>query len=342
MVGVVDAAATGTVQAAVRARAAQLALCDQAAPLRLLALSMQPRARSPTAKRHVRLALAVNPTRCAPALTALPDVVETQMAAVVDALAVAQAVFRAAAVLEATQMATHSAGHETDQVVETPATGAVALIAGASGLVGKELLTLLLADSACREVHSLVRKHSTTPHPKLRSHTVDFSSLGTACAKEVVLPPVDEVYICLGTTIKVAGSQNAFRAVDFDAVLAVARMGIAQGATKLGVISAMGASSQSGLFYNRVKGEMEEAVAQLGYPSVSIARPSFLAGDRQALQQAVRSGETLALRVSQWLKPLIPANYRSVQASDVAAGLLRQVRRAQPGVTVMLSGQLAS
>lgn len=232
-------------------------------------------------------------------------------------------------------MATHSADHKA-------ATGTVALIAGASGLVGKELLSLLLADSACREVHSLVRKPQALQHPKLRSHAVDFPSLGTASSQVLALPPIDEVYVCLGTTIKVAGSQAAFRAVDFDAVLAVARTGIALGATKLGVVSAMGASARSGVFYSRVKGEMEDAVAQLGYQSVSIARPSFLAGDREALQQATRSGEKIALRLSQWLKPLIPANYRSVQASDVAAGLLRQVRRGQTGVTVLLSAQFGS
>jgi uncharacterized protein YbjT (DUF2867 family) len=292
-----------------------------------LAVIQRPLAPLLRAHRRTALELAVSPTRCEPAWTALPVVVETQMAAVDAVVRVAVV----AVVLEATQMATHSAE-----------TAAVALIAGASGLVGKELLALLLASPDCHEVHSLVRKSSTAKHPQLRSHIVDFSTLGTASAQTLALPPIDEVYVCLGTTIKAAGSQAAFRAVDFDAVLAVARIGIALGATKLGVVSAMGASAQSSVFYSRVKGEMEDAVAQLGYQSVSIARPSFLAGDREALQQATRPGEKIALRVSQWLKPLIPANYRSVQASDVAAGLLRQVRQGQPGVTVLLSAQLAS
>jgi uncharacterized protein YbjT (DUF2867 family) len=218
--------------------------------------------------------------------------------------------------------------------------GATVLIAGATGLVGKELLALLLASAGSREVHSLVRKPSAQQHPKLRNHVVDFASLGTASAQVPALPSLDEVYVCLGTTIKVAGSQSAFRAVDFDAVLAVARAGIARGAKSFGVVSAMGAHAESGVFYSRVKGEMEAAVAQLGYQSVSIARPSFLAGDRHALQQRARPGEEIALRISQWLKPLIPANYRSVQAHDVAAALMRQVRQAKPGVTVMLSGEL--
>ncbi|WP_394754979.1 epimerase [Rhodoferax sp.] len=170
-------------------------------------------------------------------------------------------------------------------------------------------------------------------HPKLVQHVVDFANLKD-------LPPVDDVLIALGTTIKVAGSQAAFRAVDLEAVVALARVARAQGATRLGVVSAMGASVKSPIFYNQVKGEMEAAVSALGYASVSIARPSMLAGDRAALDQALRSGEGIALSVTRWLKPLIPANYRPVQATDVAAGLLRAVRARQPGVRRVLSGAL--
>ncbi|MBS7807874.1 NAD-dependent epimerase/dehydratase family protein [Variovorax sp. PCZ-1] len=216
----------------------------------------------------------------------------------------------------------------------------VALIAGASGLVGKELLALLLSDSACREVHSLVRKPSPQNHAKLQSHVVDFAKLGTASAQALPVSHIDEVYISLGTTIKVAGSQEAFRAVDFDAVLAVARTGLARGATKIGVISAMGASSASGVFYNRVKGEMEDAISKLGYPSVTIARPSFLAGDREALNQNARPGEKIALVAMNLFNPLIPSNYKAIEASDVASSLLRQVRKGVAGKTVLPSGQM--
>jgi uncharacterized protein YbjT (DUF2867 family) len=218
--------------------------------------------------------------------------------------------------------------------------GAVALIAGATGLVGIELLALLLKDSACREVHSLVRQSASQTHTKLQSHVIDFSKLGTASAHALLLPPLNEVYICLGTTIKVAGSQEAFRAVDFDAVLAVARAGIARGATKIGVVSAMGASSSSGVFYSRTKGEMEDAVSKLGYTSVTIARPSFLAGDREALNQSTRPGEKIALVAMNLFNAIIPNNYKAVQASHVAAALLRQVRKGVTGQTVLLSGQL--
>ena len=213
----------------------------------------------------------------------------------------------------------------------------VALIAGATGLVGKELLALLLADNACREVHSLVRKPSSQQHAKLRSHVVDFAML---TQRPPTLPQLDEVYICLGTTIKVAGSKEAFKAVDFDAFMAVAGIGIALGATKLGVISAMGASSSSSVFYSRVKGEMEEAVSKLGYQSVTIARPSLLAGDRESLLQANRPGESIALAAMRLFNPIIPANYRSVEAADVAAALRRSVRQGKAGRRILMSGHL--
>ena len=207
-----------------------------------------------------------------------------------------------------------------------------ALLAGATGLVGRGILAGLLADPQVTSVHTLGRRDLPTAHPKLTHHRIDFAALPT-------LPAADEVYLALGTTIKVAGSQAAFRAVDFDANLAVARAARAAGATHLGLVSAMGANARSTVFYNRVKGEVEEAMAQLGYEGVVIARPSFLAGDRQSLGQPVRGGETLALRVSTWLRLLIPANYRSIHAGDVASALLRAVP-ASHGQVVLLSGQM--
>ena len=207
------------------------------------------------------------------------------------------------------------------------------MVAGATGLVGREILAALLADEFYKAVHSVGRRKINLQHPKLVQHVVDFSNLED-------LPSVDSVFIALGTTIKVAGSQAAFRAVDFEAVVALARAAHAQGASKLGVVSAMGASVRSPVFYNQVKGEMEATVARMGYVSVSVAQPSMLAGNRAALNQPLRSGEGLALSLSRWLKPLIPANYQSVEARDVAAGLLFAVHAGRPGVHYLLSGAL--
>lgn len=208
----------------------------------------------------------------------------------------------------------------------------IVAVAGASGLVGREILQGLLADESVAAVHSLGRRELPLTHPKLTQHRVDFKALPA-------LPRVDEAFIALGTTIKVAGSQQAFRAVDFDAVVAVAKAAKAAGAKRLGVVSAMGASGRSPIFYNRVKGEMEEALSALGFDALVIARPSFLAGDREALGQPLRSGEKLALRVSKLLAPLIPANYASVDARSVASALLTTVPAAQ-GRRVLLSGEL--
>lgn len=207
-----------------------------------------------------------------------------------------------------------------------------ALVAGATGLVGREILQGLLADDDVAAVHALVRRPLGVEHAKLTAHVVDFAALPT-------LPAVQETYLALGTTIKVAGSQPAFRAVDFDANLAVARAARARGATRLGLVSAMGANPHSRIFYNRVKGELEEALAGLGYERLVIARPSFLAGDREALGQPERAGEKTALRVSEALRPFIPKKLRSIAARDVAGALLRAVPAAS-GSQLLLSDRM--
>jgi uncharacterized protein YbjT (DUF2867 family) len=210
--------------------------------------------------------------------------------------------------------------------------GRIALLAGATGLVGRALLQGLLADEGVAAVHALVRRPPGLQHPKLHLHTVDFAALPP-------LPPLHEAYLALGTTIKVAGSQAAFRAVDFEANLAVARAARAAGATRLGLVSAMGADPHSRIFYNRVKGELEQALAGLGFEGVVIARPSLLVGNRTVLGQPERAGERIGLHVSRWLQPLIPADYRAIAAQDVARALLRAVPGAQ-GTRVMRSGEM--
>ena len=212
------------------------------------------------------------------------------------------------------------------------AAGRTVLVAGATGLVGRAILQGLLADDSVAAVHTLGRRQLDLEHPKLTQHVVDFRLLPP-------LPAVQEAFLALGTTIKVAGSQEAFRAVDYDANLAVARAARAQGARRLGLVSAMGANRNSRIFYNRVKGELEQAVMQLGYTALVIARPSFLVGDREALGQRVRPGETLALNVSRWLGWVIPDNYKAIEAARVAGALLQAVPTAQ-GVRILESGEL--
>lgn len=212
-----------------------------------------------------------------------------------------------------------------------------ALLAGATGLVGRALLVRLLAADRRQRVVVLARKPlpvTVARDPRLTVLVGDMAALtGEAGA-------IDDVYIALGTTIKVAGSEAAFRAVDHDLVVAIARRARAAGARRLAVVSALGADRRSRVFYNRVKGEMEDAVAALGYASVVIARPSLLLGDRAALGQPTRRGEVLAARVLGPLLPLVPARVRPIAAETVAAALIAGVEAATPGTTVLSSAEL--
>ena len=212
-----------------------------------------------------------------------------------------------------------------------PGTRAVAL-AGATGLVGGSILDGLLADTSVQVVHVLTRRKPRVADARITSHIVDFAALPP-------LPPVDEVYLALATTIKVAGSQAAFRAIDFDANLAVARVALVAGARRCGLVSAMGAKAKSGVFYNRVKGELEEALAQLPFEGFVIARPSLLVGDRVTLGQPGRPLEKVGETVSKILGPLIPANYRPIAAAQVARVLLERTPSAE-GRAVVLSGEM--
>lgn len=214
---------------------------------------------------------------------------------------------------------------------ERPPKRTVAL-AGATGLVGRSILDGLLADTSVQSVHVLGRHKPRVAHARLTCHVVDFAALPP-------LPPVDEVYLALGTTIKVAGSQGAFRAVDFDANLAVARSALAAGARRCGLVSAMGANARSRVFYNRVKGELEEALAQLPFEGLVIARPSLLIGDRAALGQPERPLERISMVLGKILGPILPANYRPIPATQVARTLLARTPTAK-GKVVVLSGEM--
>ena len=202
-----------------------------------------------------------------------------------------------------------------------------ALLAGATGLVGRELVKQLVESPRYDQIHILLRRAvpELEGQSKLKLQQVDFDALPE-------LPVVDDVLLALGTTIKVAGSQEAFRRVDYDYVVAVARAARAAGARRLGLVSAMGADVTSRVFYNRVKGEAEQAVSGLGYESVVIAQPSLLMGDREALGQPARSGEKLARRVLGPVLGFIPARVRPVEASAVAAALLEHLLTTPPGV----------
>ncbi|MBD9678358.1 NAD(P)H-binding protein [Pseudomonas sp. PDM18] len=214
----------------------------------------------------------------------------------------------------------------------TPEVQRKALLAGATGLVGGQMLQMLLADTTVSQVHALTRRPLGISHPKLQVHIVDFTHLPE-------LPQVDEVYLALGTTIKVAGSQAAFRAVDLDANLAVAGAAFAAGARRVGLVSAVGAKAESSVFYNRVKGELEDALKAMELKALVIAQPSLLLDHRDGLQQPPRLGEKLAIPIAKLLAPLMPGVYRPVHARAVAQSLVRTLPQAE-GVVVLASNVL--
>ena len=208
-------------------------------------------------------------------------------------------------------------------------------IAGATGLVGRALLSQLLDKQL--DVHALLRRAAPDlPKSKyLHPHQVDFTRLALDA-----LPAPQVVYICLGTTIGVAGSQAAFRAVDFDAVVNVAKAAKAAGARRCAVVSAMGASASSAVFYNRVKGETEQALGKLGFERLVIARPSLLLGERAALGQPTRAGEIWGERITRPIRGLIPAKWRPIEASRVAQAMAQAIAGDGPALEVLESDEL--
>ena len=211
-------------------------------------------------------------------------------------------------------------------------TGRTVVIAGATGLVGRNILEGLLADRTVVAVHSLVRRAPAIRHPKLTVDVVDFAALPT-------LPPADEVYLALGTTIKVAGSQAAFRAIDYDANLAVATAALAAGARKAGSASAMGADSElEGLLQPR-EGRARERVGADAVRGFGRRAPIPAGWEPRGLGQPTRRGEELGFALGKALGFLIPANYKPIEAAAVARALLSAVPSGK-GKKVLLSGAM--
>ncbi len=213
--------------------------------------------------------------------------------------------------------------------------GIVACVVGATGLVGQELVSQLCEDTGFEAIHVLTRRPAsfsgTTSQCNLIRHLVDFSQL-----QECAWPTCEVLFCCLGTTIRTAGSQAAFRAVDLDYVVTAARCARQAGATRLVVVSAMGADPQSRVFYNRVKGDMEAAVTGLGFDAVAIVRPSLLTGDRAEQ----RIGERVAQSVLKVANRLLPKKYRSIPAVAVARAMIAVAKQPGEGARIIASDRL--
>ncbi len=207
-----------------------------------------------------------------------------------------------------------------------------AVLAGTTGLIGAQVLELLLLEASYGQVIALSRKPLALTHPRLVNLLVNFDDLQAYSAQL----KVDDVYCCLGTTMKQAGSKEAFRKVDFEYPAALARITHGQGARQFLMIAAMGANKNSSIFYNKVKGEIQEEVARIGFMSVHIFQPSLLLGQRQEK----RVGEGVGEAVMRGLDFLIPKKYKAVDAAKVARGMVAIGMKNMPGYVVHESGEL--
>jgi len=205
------------------------------------------------------------------------------------------------------------------------------VVAGATGLIGAAAVDIALQRGW--RVVALVRNPAKLkPRVELDVWAADFDDLGPVAERLKPLAP--KAFLCaLGTTIKIAGSQEAFAKVDLDYVVAFARLGIACGARSFGLVTAIGSDAASSNFYLRTKGKAEAAVRAAGYDHVEIARPSFLVGER--IEH--RAGEGLATAVTQALSPLLLgplSQYRPIAGADVARALVAGLEQPQRGVFV--------
>ena len=202
-----------------------------------------------------------------------------------------------------------------------------ALVAGGSGLVGSRLLAALAATAECGRVIAITRRPLAYEHPKLANRIVPFDNL----AESIGAVRADVAFCCLGTTLKAAGSREAFRQVDFDYVVGFARAARKAGSTRFVLNSSVGADSASRHFYLQVKGETEEAIAKLGFAALDILQPSLLLGVRAEF----RPGELAMMGILPLMSPLLLARfaqYRPVTANALAAAMIAATRTGRKGV----------
>ena len=206
------------------------------------------------------------------------------------------------------------------------------MIAGATGLIGSQLLELLLKEDRYEKVTAISRQRLERSSPKFQNVVADINTLGQFNASF----RVDDVFCCLGTTMRKAKTKEGFRRVDFDFPVAMAKIAKQQGARQFLLVSSLGANKSSSIFYNRVKGETEEAIAAVGFESYHIFRPSLLLGHRTEH----RAGEDAAKWLYNALGVLIPGKYRAIESAKVARAMLELAANERKGNHVHESGAL--
>jgi uncharacterized protein YbjT (DUF2867 family) len=190
-----------------------------------------------------------------------------------------------------------------------------ALLAGATGLIGSQLLELLINNDRYGKIIAISRKPLELAHPKVQNVITDFSSL--ELHKEQFR--ANDIFCCLGTTMRQAKTREAFRQVDLEYPVSLAKIGFELGAQCYLMVSALGANKNSSVFYNRVKGETEEIVLNIGFERVHILRPSLLLGPRKEQ----RTGENTAKQAYRIFGFLIPKKYKAVESSGVARAMVQ-------------------
>ncbi len=206
-----------------------------------------------------------------------------------------------------------------------------ALIAGSSGLIGGLLTTTLINENYYDEIILLVRKKNVLfQHPKLIQQEIDFNAISDLKIK------VNDVYCCLGTTIRKAGSKEEFYKVDCTYPIELAKMSLQNGAEQFHIISAMGANKNSSIFYNKVKGEVEEKVKDTGFKSLFIYRPSLLVGDRKEF----RMGEKIGIGLAKIFSFLIPKKYKAIDIHKIVNAMILNAKSERLGIHILESDQL--
>lgn len=208
-----------------------------------------------------------------------------------------------------------------------------ALVAGATGAVGREVVSQLLEDPEFALVQVVVRRPTGRAHPRLVEFVTDFDDLAGCAQRHPDMFSADAVFCCLGTTLRAAGSRPAFEKVDYQYVTQLAELAAARNVPRFLMVSAVGANPKALAYYSRVKGRAEDAVSALSFQSLHVLRPSLLMGQRDEH----RPGEAAAQKLAPLLSPFLMgplARYRPVQTTEVAAEMIRLAKRAQPGAYI--------
>ena len=199
-----------------------------------------------------------------------------------------------------------------------------AIVLGATGLIGNLLLEELIQSDIYREIRIFVRQTLDVSHSKIREYSVDFSD-PMAFSEQI---KGDDLFICLGTTIKKAGSVSAMEEIDRDLPFSLASIAFANGTKRIAVVSSMGANPRSSNYYLRIKGEMEQAIIKINFENIAIVRPSMLFGERKEK----RTGEIIAKFVMKTFNPFLfgkMKKFRGIHARDVAKAMIAILQKDQ-------------